>query len=286
MKRRLDSSAILVVKEGNEAGEDACCKIADWLSARGIRSTRIRHPRENLARAIDPEADLLLVCGGDGTFVSIARQGLAFGIPIVGINFGRVGFLAELTGGTWEKALSHACAHGFAVEPRMTLRYSLFRQKACLRQGEVVNDVVVTRGKMARLVTLSLGVNGLPFVSLRSDGLILATPTGSSGYSGSAGGSLLSPALNAYVVAAICPYLGSFPPLALSSETVVTLTIADAAGELYLTLDGQEAYPLIEGDILEVVGAPERLLVADFGTKNYFHRLLQAGFVQEMKRRE
>ena len=88
------------------------------------------------------------------------------------------------------------------------------------------------------------------------------------------------------MVAAICPYLGSFPPLALSSETVVTLTIADAAGELYLTLDGQEAYPLIEGDILEVVGAPERLLVADFGTKNYFHRLLQAGFVQEMKRRE
>jgi NAD+ kinase len=239
-----------------------------------------------LACGIPSGADILLVFGGDGTFVSIARQCLEFGIPIAGINFGRVGFLAELTGATWEEALAAACERGFSVEARMTLRYALFRENVRVRQGEVVNDVVVTRGRAARLVNLHLGVNGTPFVSLRADGVIFSTPTGSTAYSGSAGGSLLSPALNAYVVAAVCPYLSSFPPLVLSADTVFSLTVDEATEDLYLTLDGQEVFPLLEGDRLDIAGVPERLLVADFGRKNYFRRLLQAGFVQEMKRLE
>jgi NAD+ kinase len=227
-----------------------------------------------------PGADLVLVFAGDGTMVSVARQSLGRSLPIAGVNFGRVGFLAELSADNWREHLQKALDAGILIERRMSLYWSLNREGHTPLRGEVVNDAVVTRGKVARLVSLHLAVNGRPFVSLRSEGLILSTPTGSSGYACSAGGSLLLPTLNAYVVAAICPYLSSFPPLALSPETVFSVSVGEAVPDLYLTLDGQEAHPLAEGDRLDVYGAPERVLMADFGLKNYFERLCRAGFVQ------
>jgi NAD+ kinase len=165
----------------------------------------------------------------------------------------------------------------------MTLRWRLTCQGGVLREGEVVNDVVVTRGKVARLTHLGLEINNRPFVTLRSDGLILSTPTGATGYAGSAGGPLLLPTLNAYVVAAICPYLSSFPPLALTPETMFSVRVAEAASDLYLTLDGQEVHAMGEGDRLDVWGEPDRLLMVDFGLKSYFDRLKRVGFVQETK---
>ena len=278
------TTAGLVVKEGNNAGLRTCAQVREWLDGHGIASSLILHPREHIADKLLPGTDLLLVFAGDGTMVSVARQSLGMGIPIAGINFGRVGFLAELAEDTWRDALAAVLASGFTAAPRMTLRYSLYRNDECVLQGEVVNDVVVTRGKVARLVSLQLGVNRVPFTALRSDGLILSTPTGASGYAGSAGGPLLLPTLNAYVVAAICPYLSSFPPLVLDHETTFSVTVGEAAPDLYLTLDGQEAHPLAEGDRLEVSGIPGRMLVADFGLKDYFTRLRQTGFVQESKR--
>lgn len=284
-ERRTLKVAGLVVKEGNEAGLRACALAEEWLTARGVRCRVLLHPREDIAVSLPPETDLLIVFAGDGTMVSVARQLVGMNIPVAGINFGRVGFLAELAEATWRQALAAALASGFRVEKRMALRYTLHRAAGGEGQrGEVVNDVVVTRGKVARLVSLKLGVNGAPFVTLRSDGLIFSTPTGASGYAGSAGGPLVLPTLDAYVVAAICPYLSSFPSMVLNHETVFSVTVGEAASDLYLTLDGQEAHPLAEGDRLEVSGAPGRILVADFGLKGYFSRLLQAGFVQESKR--
>lgn len=274
------SSIALMVKEGNKAGEATCLKVQEWLNGRGIPFCVVRHPSDHLLNSLPPGMDLLLIFAGDGTIVSAAREGLDFGLPIAGINFGRVGFLAELAADTWEKALDNALANGLTVESRMTLRFSLFRGSECLEQGEVVNDVVVTRGKVARLVRLHLGVNGVPFFTLRSDGLILSTPTGASGYSSSAGGPLLLPTLNVYVVAAICPFLHSFPPMVLASDTRFSVIVGEAAPDLYLTLDGQDAYTLAEGDRLEVSGVQDRLLMADFGIKDYFERLRKVGFVQ------
>jgi NAD+ kinase len=274
----------LVVKESNEAGIRTCVLVEQWFREHGVPCRVITQPHERIADTLLPGTDLLVVFAGDGTMVSVARQSLGMGIPIVGINFGRVGFLAELSEGSWQEALEAALHSGFTTERRMAVRYALYRGRDCIRQGEVVNDVVVTRGKVARLVKLQLGVNGAPFVTLRADGLILSTPTGASGYAGSAGGPLVLPTLNAYVVAAICPYLSSFPPLVLTHETVFSITIGEAEPDLYLTLDGQEAHALTQGDRLEVSGAPDRILLADFGRKNYFSRLIQAGFIQEYKR--
>lgn len=283
-KLRKVSVAGLVVKQGNEAGLRACLLAERWLGEHGVACRVIRHPHDSIPDMLLPGTNLLMVFAGDGTMVSVARQTLGMDIPIVGVNFGRVGFLAELREDTWQDALACALRSGFATERRMALRYSLYCGPERLRQGEVVNDVVVTRGKVARLVSLQLGVNGAPFVTLRSDGLILSTPTGASGYAGSAGGPLLPPTLNAYVVAAICPYLGAFPPMVLEPETVFSVTIGETAPDLYLTLDGQESCPLTEGVRLEVSGVPGRVLIADFRRKDYFSRLTEAGFVHETKR--
>lgn len=277
-------SVALVVKNGNHAGEATCRLVRQWLRDRGVPCGVSRHPSAHLPSELQPDADLMLVFAGDGTMVSVARQCLDLGIPIAGVNFGRVGFLAELSKDNWEPALRSVLENGLMVERRMSLRFSLHRNGTSLHRGEVVNDLVVTRGKVARLVTLHIGVNGRHFITIRSDGLILSTPTGSSGYSGSAGGPLMLPNMNAYVVAAICPYLGSFPPLVLSPDMVFSVTVGDAAADLYLTLDGQEAYALEEGDLLEASGVPDRIAMADFGLINYFDRLRHAGFVQEPKR--
>ena len=274
----------LVVKESNAAAMRVCALAEQWFRSRGVPCRVITHPHERIADALLPGTDLLVVFGGDGTMVSAAGQVLGMEIPIAGVNFGRVGFLAELTEDSWPEALQTALTSGFMTQRRMAVRYALHRGQERICQGEVVNDVVVTRGKMARLVNLHLGVNGRPFVTLRSDGLILSTPTGASGYAGSAGGPLVMPTLNAYVVAAICPYLSSFPPLALDHETTLCVTVGEGAPDLYLTIDGQDAHALAAGDCLEVAGAPGRILLADFGRKDYFSRLIQAGFVQESKR--
>lgn len=285
MARRPVRAVALVVKKDNAPGERACCEAVDFLTKRGVALSVGQHPSDQLVQGFVPGADLCLVFAGDGTMVSVARQALDLGIPIAGVNFGRVGFLAELSAESWRTHLQAALEYGIQVERRMSLRWALYRGKKRLREGEVINDVVVTRGKVARLVNLKLSVNGEPFVKLRSDGLILSTPTGSSGYAGSAGGPLLMPNLNAYVVAAICPYLSAFPPMTLSPDTVFSVTVGEAAPDLYLTLDGQESYPLNEKDRLEVHGEANRIQMADFGLKNYFERLQRAGFVQEARGR-
>lgn len=270
----------LVAKKGNAAGEAACREAAGLLSEKGVACSVSLHPSARLARSLLPSADLCLVFAGDGTMVSVARQILGRNLPIAGVNFGRVGFLAELGPHDWCASLERALEKGLSIERRMSLFWSLFRSGKGPRRGEVINDVVVTRGKMARLATFNLAVNGLPLAALRSDGLILSTPTGSSGYAGSAGGPLLPPTLEAYVAAAICPYLSSFPPLVLDWQSSLSLTVGEAAPDIYLTLDGQEVHKLAEGDRLEVRGGAGRVPVAGFGLNNYFERLQRAGFVR------
>ncbi len=280
-KLRALRSVALVAKAGNEAAMAMSLRVEHWLKARNVEARVFLLPGDDIIPEAAPDA--FFVFGGDGTVVSVARRSLGTGAAVAGFNFGRVGFLAELERDTWEQALAESLQNGLCVRPRMSLQYFLYRDQRLLHQGEVVNDVVVTRGKVARLVNLHLAVDHASFTSLRSDGLILSTPTGSTGYAGSAGGPLLPPSLNAYVVAAICPYLSSFPPLVLGPETLFSVTVGEAAPDLYLTLDGQEAYPLAGGDRLDVRGAPGRICMADFGLKSYFTRLRRVGFVQESK---
>ena len=155
------------------------------------------------------------------------------------------------------------------------------RDNQVLYQGEVINDVVVTRGRLARLVHLELELDHAPFMVLRSDGIILSTPTGSTGYAGSAGGPIVLPGINAYVVAAICPFLSSFPPLMLGAESLFSIRVDASGTDQHLSLDGQATYELQPGDCLEVQGYADRFLLAEMGVNSYFQRLQAVGLIQQ-----
>ena len=273
------SSFVLITKRENAAAEEAGRQALDWLAERGVCVTALTHA-ELLAGAQVPDAGMVVVFGGDGTIVSVLRRLLGRGIPVSGVNFGKVGFLAELSPATWQAGLAAAMAGTVATEQRMTLHYEVTRGNSTALCGEVVNDVVLTRGKLARLVPLSLEVDNNPLVNLRSDGLVVSTPTGSTGYSSSAGGPLLATGLNAYVATAICPFLCGFPPLVLSSHNSLCITVQATGVEVFLTLDGQEVHELHPGDTLCVRGLPGRMRLAHFGYSGYFERLSSAGFVR------
>ncbi len=277
-RRKLGSIA-LVHKEGSKQAAEFAREMDAWLRARGVAAWTAEHSKDREDVGNMPDVDLVLVLGGDGTIVAVARKLLSREIPVAGVNFGRVGFLAEISRDGWQDRLSAAISGGFAVERRLTLEYCLIRNDATIKSGQVVNDLVVSRGIVARLGTLKLAVNQKPFTTLRADGIIFSTPTGSTGYACSAGGPLVMPDMNAYLVAPICPFLNSFPPIALGADNEISTTVCDSGTNLYLTVDGQTAIPLECGDILSVKGAPQGLLIARLGAADYFERLLKAGFV-------
>ncbi|MDR0826885.1 MAG: NAD(+)/NADH kinase [Desulfovibrio sp.] len=278
--RRISSLA-LILKKGNAEAGAACSKIIETLERRKLKFGLIRHPEDAALWVGQQNADLILVLGGDGTLISVARQCLGLAVPIGGINFGRVGFLNELSPRNCLSVLEKTLDEGVAAHELVSLAFTLTDGNGCEKlRGEAVNDVTITRGKIARLSVLDIAADAVPFVSLRSDGLIFSTPTGATGYSCSAGGPLIWPGLNAYAVTAICPYLNNFPPLVLSPETVFTVRIGEASPEACLAVDGQETHRIGPGDLLKVNAVRGRLLMADFGVSGYFDRLLRCGFVR------
>lgn len=272
----------IITKHGNELAEKTAEDIRQWLVKRNFDVWGDDSHLSNLSLENLPPTQLVLVLGGDGTIISVSRRILPLHTPVVGVNFGRVGFLAELTESTWETSLEQALARGLNVEHRYVLHYSLMRDGACLSEGDVINDVVITRGKTARLVRLDLALDNEPLMQLRSDGLIISTPTGSSGYACSAGGSLLEPTLNAYIVASICPFLNVFSPLVLRGEAEFEVKLPDSSLDLYLTLDGQETIPLEANDCIRVKKSSNDFLLANMGLEGYGKRLRRAGFIGDL----
>ncbi|MDR2800004.1 MAG: NAD(+)/NADH kinase [Desulfovibrio sp.] len=276
------SALTLVVKNGNTGAEVLCSEVADMLGRRGVDFSICRFPEDDISHSFPPAIGLILVFGGDGTLISVARKCLGLNVPIGGVNFGRVGFLNELSAHNCRVVLQKTLDAGFEAREFVSLPFRVFTGDGMEKlRGEAVNDIVITRGSVARLISLDVTLNNISFISFRSDGLIFSTPAGSTGYSGSAGGPLLPPDLHAYLMTAICPYLSDFPPLALGLENVVSVCAAEGNSEnLHLTVDGQDAYRLASGDLLEVRAVKGRFTMADFGVSGYFERLLRCGFVR------
>ena len=253
--------------------------IRKWLHEREIPTwVGVYIPERNTLDEV-PDLDLLLVLGGDGTIITILNRIMGRNIPVVGVNFGRVGFLAELAPASWEEALTRAITEGIGHEKRMSLAFRLLRREATVVAGYVINDAVVTRGKLARLVGLRLWLEGEELITLRADGMVISTPTGSTGYCCSAGGGLLHPALNAFSVTAICPFLNVFPPLTLDGRGKFAIELLESAPDVYLTLDGHETIPLFSGDMIEVTGNAGSCLFGDMGAASYGARLKRSKII-------
>jgi NAD+ kinase len=221
------------------------------------------------------QQDLIITLGGDGTMLRAARLGGCYCVPILGVKLGRVSFLAELQPDDWEAALARLLAGDYWIEERMLLDVAVTRDHQPLagHTYTALNDVVVSRGGLARLVSVQAWVDHSYLTTFRADGVIVATPTGCTGYALAAGGPVLPPELKNILLIPICPHLSLDRPVVLSQGATVTL---QAYGDYppILTVDGQFEITLNEGDKVEVRASPNISQFAHTQDRAYFYRTL------------
>ena len=229
-------------------------------------------PAPDLAGA---SVDVLLSLGGDGTLLRGARLACQRGIPILGVNLGRVGFLAAAGPGAAVETLRRVVRGEYTIEPRLALSAHVGQRSAeCL----AVNDVVIHKGGIARIIRISVKVDGDEVGVYSGDGIIVATPTGSTAYSLSAGGPIVVPGVDALVVTAICPHTLAVRPLVVPASAVLTLAVLDpvpAPEELLVSIDGQVAAKLAPRQEVSVVRATRPVLLARADAESFFVRLRQ-----------
>jgi NAD+ kinase len=271
----------IVAKAGLAQALALAGEIAAWLTDRGVQSAVLENHPQALPQLPDQAGpgDLLLVLGGDGTMLGVSREAVPRGLPVLGLNLGRVGFLNEVPVSDWPECLSGLLEHGCSVVRRMVLRFTVERGGKSVRSGVAVNDLVVSRGALARLIHLGLAVDGEPLTGMRADGLIVATPLGSTAYAVSAGGPIVHPSLDLFTMTPICPFLQNLRPMALPGASVLAVSVEEQTPKVHLTVDGQEGLLLAPGDVLKATRAERDLLLVALGRTSYMARLRAKGIV-------
>lgn len=275
-------SILIVTKPGKSAVAGLGLEMCAWLADHGVSARLLEGPGSVLPMSqLAVGTDLVIVLGGDGTMLGVARRLVGTGVPVLGVNMGKVGFLAEVAASDWKRALERMLAGEVRYVSRLALHFAVVRGGHEVFEGHAVNDLVVHRGALARVITLDVDVDGDRLAGLRADGLIISSPTGSTGYAVSARGPLVQPSLDAYTLTPICPFLGSFPPLVLGASSVCTVRVNEQATDVHMTVDGQEGFALRTDDRLVMHGVPGGLRFATLNGLDYFGRLRACGFVRD-----
>ena len=224
-------------------------------------------------REISQQADLLIVLGGDGTLLSVARAAHPHNIPILAVNLGSLGFLAEISIDELYPTLENILAGKFEIENRMLLNACIWRNGEKVEDHNVLNDVVINKGAVARVINLQVLVNGQYMTSYRADGLIIATPTGSTAYSLSAGGPIIHPSMHTLVLSPICPFTLTNRSILIPDQSIIQVKLAAEYDDVRVTLDGQEGYDMRAGDILKIKKTKTSLQLIRGPNKNYYQIL-------------
>lgn len=198
------------------------------------------------------KADLMLVLGGDGTFLSVARRMTSKSVPILGVNMGQLGFLTEVKKAELFEALDKALRGRLPASERTMLECTLTRGGKVITKTAIVNDVVVSKGAIARIFDMQVLIDGLLVTNIKADGLIISTPTGSTAYCLAAGGPIVAPHVPAMVLAPICPHSLTLRPLVISEDSEVAVIPQYKSGAVVLTLDGQTSFDLKPGDLIKI----------------------------------
>ncbi len=274
-------SMLLLHKRANEAAYAAAGEVGAWLADRGVAcSVRDAETEAEQMRALAQSADAALVLGGDGTMLGVARRLHGLGIPLLGINFGRVGFLNELPAENWEPGLEALLRGEWHTERHIALQWRIgVPGRKPRAQGIAINDVVLAHGMVARTVSARLSIDGVPFSKLRGDGLIVGTPLGSTAYTASAGGPLAMPSLNAMLLTPICPFGAGFSPLVLPSGSRIRLDECASGNPAVVSVDGQDDFPLGPDEMLEVTGLADGLRMLVSSPNWYLRRLIARGII-------
>jgi NAD+ kinase len=230
-----------------------------------------------------PEIDLLVTLGGDGSILQAARLAAPYDVLILGINLGRVGFLTEAETGQWKDVLSRALGGDYWVEERMMLRVAGWRGQEKMTEAEALNDVVVGRRDRGRAVHLRAEVDGGELATYVADGLIVATPTGSTAYALAAGGPILPPQLRNILLVPVAPHLSMERPIVLAEGVTVRITVIGRRPAV-LMVDGQVAADLENRDIVRVEASAHAARFARVREQTYFYKTLVSRLVPRSER--
>ncbi len=270
-RKGLDKVGLILKKKKKEAIELGL-KVVKWFQERGIEvytdAGISNYPLTE--EVLDKGLDLILVFGGDGTFLHAARLVGGRDIPILGVNLGGLGFLTEVSPDRVDDLLPLICNGELTCEERMCFDVVVEGRKG---SHYVLNDAVITKGTLARIILLKVEVNGELLTTYRADGLIVSTPTGSTAYSLSAGGPIVHPQLDSIIITPICPHTLTNRPIVLPPTSVVEVTLLSRDEEVMLTLDGQVGFPLAYGDkvVIRKSKRPTKVLRSPFDS--YFNIL-------------
>ena len=223
---------------------------------------------------IPQESDLIIVFGGDGTLLSVSRLDNVTDIPILAVNLGGLGFLTEIRVEEIEDALAKVLDSDYDIEKRMMFDVHLKRAaEGKVEKFIALNDVVVNKGALARMIDLDTYVNEMFLNSYKVDGLIISTPTGSTGYSLSAGGPIIYPSLKLVAITPICPHTLTNRPIILDDEKEIMVTLRSGDDDVYLTMDGQVGVVMNIGDQVKVYKSEKNITLIKSPFRNYFEVL-------------
>ncbi len=266
-KKRKNDALSLARKLIDEFGSDNEIYL-DEESARSIgyeKQIEIEHIGKN--------ANFIIVLGGDGTLLSVARHGRENDVPILGINLGSLGFLTEISVEELSAMMNKTISDRFDISKRIMIDVSVNREGENVFEFSILNDAVITKDALARIIDIETYVNDDYLATYRGDGLILSTPTGSTGYSLSAGGPILYPSLKNLIVTPICPHMLTNRPIILPEKSTIRAILLSKDERVVLTLDGQIGFPLEYADEVVVKQSTHTVSLIKSSSKGYFEIL-------------
>jgi len=222
---------------------------------------------------IPDHVEMIIVLGGDGTLLSVARLVGDHEVPILGVNLGGLGFLTEITLEELYRVLERVIQGDFIMDERVVLNAAVIRRGERMAEFTVLNDAVIDKGALSRIIDLETTINGEYLTTFKSDGLIISTPTGSTAYNLSAGGPIVYPSLHCIIVTPICPHTLTNRPIVIPDDVKIRSILQTKQQEVILTLDGQQGFSLEFEDVVEVRKAEGRILLIKSPYRHYFEVL-------------
>jgi NAD+ kinase len=268
---------LVVGKASHPEARRLASELSRWLQARKVDALLELRTAVALGRtdgvpldALPEDLDLAVVVGGDGTLLGVARVAAPLGLPILGVNLGSLGFLTELQPEELFRGLEATLDGRVDLEEREALRVRPTRRGHVDAEYAVLNDAVIAKSALARMITLELRLDDDPVATYTADGLIVATPTGSTAYNLSAGGPILDPRMAAVVIAPICPHSMSYRPLVVPGTVGVEVVLRSTGEAVYLTLDGQIGVPLTLDDAVRIDRHPRPVRLVRTAPRSFF----------------
>ncbi|WP_170270477.1 NAD(+)/NADH kinase [Heliorestis acidaminivorans] len=277
----------VIMNEEKPQAHEVARKMAQWLSARGIQmgipltkvTELVNSTSHELTQKLE-KLDFVVVLGGDGTLLNTARLMAPFQVPLLGVNLGRLGFLTEIEEHDLFPALDQVIAGNYTIEERMMLQAHIISEEGASPIFYALNDVVVTKGANPRMLRVEAFVDDELVATYSSDGLIVASPTGSTAYSMSAGGPIVSPDLQAMIMTPICPHSLDARPLVISQNKVIHVTVRSPYVDGLVTVDGQPGRPLRWGESVYIQKASVTCSLIKIKNRSFFrilHEKMQQG---------